>query len=166
MIAGAQRVAQQGHLSVVESVIGAHERFGLADFLHLALQVRVKFVDCSFDDFELVDHEVGRVALVGLGEQVGLGILRRRLAKDARDRKELGQPISVFAHGPVKECASSAAVSVLERVVIAEPIVQEYCADYGVDEVSRRHPTVRECAHGFESLRLSLIHLSEPPRPY
>ena len=90
---------------------------------------------CAFDDRELVQQEVGQIAVVGLGVHVGARVLGGGLLEDAGDRQVLGEPVPLGAHRPVEERSRRASVAVRERMVMAEPEVQGDRPHDRVDEL-------------------------------
>src|SRR5450759_4795713 len=91
----AEGVGQQGELPVVELIRALEKPFDVANVLDLLPQVVVELLDRALDDLELIDDEVGRVALVRLGQEVRAGVLSGGMAEDSRYRQVLDEPVAV-----------------------------------------------------------------------
>ena len=146
------RVAHEHDLAVVEVRAVAQQPLGPPLLLHLPLEVVVQALDRALDDRELVEHEVGDVAAVGLDMQVRPRVLRGRPAEDAGDREVLRQPVAGAQHRPVEEGARRPAVAVGEGMVVGEREVQHDRAHHGVDEALAAE-SVGELAQPIEACR-------------
>ena len=144
---------QQDQLTTVEGVESLQPCLHLVLLGDLLLQVAIEIVDRLRDHPELVNEEVGGVALIGLGLQKGTFVLSPGLADEPRDRQVLGKPVVVLAHRPEEEDAGSTAVAVFEGVVICEPEVQQDRPDHRVHELLALVRFVCEAAEHLHPLR-------------
>src|SRR4051794_28136789 len=100
---GPQRVPEEGELTMIEGGRSPHELLEPPQLLDLPIQVLVQFTDRAPDDPQLVVEEVRQIAIVGLCQEERAPILSRRVAKDARDRQVLDEPVAANAHIPREE---------------------------------------------------------------
>jgi len=81
------------------------------------------------NDRQLVDDEIGDIAVVCFGEQVGTVVLARGLFQHPGNRDEFQEPIATGQGGPIEECPGDPAVAIDEWAVVGKREVQENRAD-------------------------------------
>jgi len=103
----------------------AEQSFTIPKFARLPVDVGMKILDRSSNDFGLMHYEVRRVIIVIFTIEECEIVLCRRAPKDVGYRNKFKKPVLVRQHGPVKQRTSSTAISIDEWVVIAYPEMQQ-----------------------------------------
>ena len=117
----AKRMIEQGDLPMIELAwLRAQPSLYVLQFHHLPLQMGHEIIDGPPDHCEVVEEEIGQIAVVGLSKLKGPTVLSRRLTKDPGNRQELCQPEPFAQHRPVEQRPRRSPVAIGEVVVVPD----------------------------------------------